>query len=291
MGSPKTPDPEMGIEDYSEGTRAFLKLEKEEVLPGLGSKAMIKLKDPAKLPASGGKDETHITMYSSDMIINQLHGRWKVGQLQSRRLLTEDVMTTSDRRLKRDIKSLIRTQASQNGRMTDSPEDPQWVLRQLRPVSFRFRHKDAKSMGSGADESGSIVQDGTRKHYGFIADEIREIVPDAVRPMGGGGDFLAVAYQDLMAIAIAAQQANQEQVEVLQAHVQQLIRQLKLQESSITTTTSTTSAAPSMAPSVSEAIVIVMARLERLERLHFGSEGTMEALASGQDDHADGLAI
>merc|ERR1712048_181745 len=84
---------------------------------------------------------------------------------------------------------------------------PSWLLRQLRPVSFRFRRQPEAKFSESP------------QRFGFLADEVQHVLPDIVRTMSsyrGHRDVKAVAYQDLIALIVAAQQAQQQQVAVLQ---------------------------------------------------------------------------
>ncbi|CAK9010054.1 unnamed protein product, partial [Durusdinium trenchii] len=63
---------------------------------------------------------------------------------------------------------------------SEEAEGVSWVLRQLRPVSFKFKN------GPEAKYS----------RYGFIAQELQEVLPSVVRSVQTDGrEHLAVAYQ------------------------------------------------------------------------------------------------
>merc|ERR1719343_1616535 len=95
-----------------------------------------------------------------------LHGAWS----------SDATVTTSDRRLKRNIEPLYRTiaqRANQRGgpsagsagdkRQQDQPVG--WLLRELRPVSFNLKHgPEAKYL-----------------KFGFIAQELETVFPNLVR--------------------------------------------------------------------------------------------------------------
>lgn len=76
-----------------------------------------------------------------------------------------------------------------------------WVLRELRPVSFNFKD------GPEAKHS----------RYGFIAQELQQVLPGVVR--GTGEEHLKVAYQDLIALLTLAAQVLQDRVNNLQETV------------------------------------------------------------------------
>jgi len=122
-----------------------------------------------------------------------LHGLW-----------TADLaISTSDRRLKDHIAPLLRTLGTVKG-AEGRVDATSWVLRELRPVSFRFK-----------DE-----QDGER--FGFIADEVEALLPQLVRTLHGrakldDGPAKGVVYQDFIALLTAASQALQGRVELLEA--------------------------------------------------------------------------
>jgi hypothetical protein len=142
-----------------------------------------------------------------------LHGSWNV----------ESSLITSDRRLKTNIMPLQRTlrdviapkterslkevtlrtnQGGQFGlpsgtqsRQSASGDGALWLLRQLRPVSYSFRKGvDAKNM-----------------RFGFIADELENVVPEVVRRPGDRevSQQKAVVYQDLIALLFAGSQSQQ----------------------------------------------------------------------------------
>merc|ERR1711879_345608 len=101
-----------------------------------------------------------------------LHGTWTA----------DNTVTASDRRLKKSIVPLYKEVAESARNLgTDAAELQQrpmgterssvvnWVLRELRPVSFKFRH--------GPDAKYS--------RYGFVAQELQQVLPGVVR---GAGD-------------------------------------------------------------------------------------------------------
>jgi len=135
-----------------------------------------------------------------------LHGAWSA----------EATITTSDRRLKRNIEPLYRTLATRaRDRWTDpaapaatSPSalptasDRQkdqpiaWLLRELRPVSFQLkRGPEAKYL-----------------KFGFIAQELESVFPNLVRTVGED-ETKAVASQDLIAVLTLALQNVQKELD------------------------------------------------------------------------------
>jgi hypothetical protein len=76
----------------------------------------------------------------------------------------------------------------------------EWVLRELRPVSFTFRQgADAKSMNRHGQQ-----------RFGFVAQEVEKVVPDLVRDTGA---TKSMVYQDLIAMITLATQDHQERIE------------------------------------------------------------------------------
>lgn len=130
-----------------------------------------------------------------------LHGAWAA----------EATITTSDRRLKRNIEPLYRTiadrardrwsspgsAASNQAAKIKSKEQPiSWLLRELRPVSFHLkRGPEAKYL-----------------KFGFIAQELETVFPNLVRTLGDD-DTKAVASQDLIAVLTLALQNLQKELE------------------------------------------------------------------------------
>jgi len=138
---------------------------------------------------------------SADSSTTTMHGTW----------IAESSFSMSDRKLKMDINSM----ADQDGANATAPS---WLLRQLRPVSYRFRkHGEAK--------------DSNPQRYGFLADEVQRVLPDLVKTFSGDGDhktLQAVSYQDLIALIVASQQKIQKQVEDLHSQIEKL--QLHVEE-------------------------------------------------------------
>jgi len=125
------------------------------------------------------------------------HGEW----------ITTEMITLSDRRLKSNIRSLrssLRGGSTDDG--TGGPKSPSWLLRQLRPVSFQFHSEDAGKQQRARRPA---------ERYGFIAQEVKEVIPQMVRTVNMGDDQEAVhgvAYQDLLALLVSAHQAQQTQL-------------------------------------------------------------------------------
>merc|ERR1719161_1438429 len=106
-----------------------------------------------------------------------LHGKW----------VASEVITVSDRRLKTGIRPLSRAlSAKVQGDREDEARSPVWVLRQLRPVSFRFRQRDSKTAGAARGPNEPPWDDSGRERYGFVTQELQEVVPSAVHDIGSG---------------------------------------------------------------------------------------------------------
>jgi hypothetical protein len=94
-------------------------------------------------------------------------------------------LITSDRRLKNTIEEL---------------EDSLALINQLRPVSFYY------SKGAGEDP--------TRKHYGFIAQEYEEVMPDAVYRNDDSG-YLCIDTVELIGLLVGSvQQLNKRVIDL-----------------------------------------------------------------------------
>lgn len=141
-----------------------------------------------------------------------LHGTWT----------SEDTIGTSDKRLKKDISPLeLRLTSSEK----PGEESPLWVLRQMRPVSFQFKD----------NAQGKNAQGKKPTRFGFVADELEQVIPDVVRhvketdpakqEMLGSDHFKGVAYQDLIALLTAVAKSQQLASEQLAERVLQLEQQ------------------------------------------------------------------
>jgi len=151
-----------------------------------------------------------------------LHGTWA----------SESIISASDRRLKRRIEPLDRALASaspaehgepsQQGAMPGrgpgkGPATPRergvdWLLRELRPVSYRFRDgPDAKIA-----------------RYGFVAQELERLMPNLVRTHK---EEKHVVYQDLIALLTLASQVQQGRLEQLEFRTRERRERLKGQAS------------------------------------------------------------
>jgi hypothetical protein len=90
----------------------------------------------------------------------------------------------------------------------------EWVLRELRPVSFTFRQ--------GADSKNMNHQ--RQPRYGFVAQEVEKVVPDLVVDTGATKSMM---YQDFIAMITLAAQDHQERLEQQTSDVGKLKSLLK----------------------------------------------------------------
>lgn len=91
-----------------------------------------------------------------------------------------------------------------------------WLLRELRPVSFRFRE---------GRESKYI-------RYGFVAQEVEKILPNLVRTKK---DTKAILYSDLVALLTLASQVHNERLSEFEARAAERGKRLGTQASLIET--------------------------------------------------------
>lgn len=94
---------------------------------------------------------------------------------------TDDVIAvySSDERFKQDVTAL-------------TPERARELIEKLRPVMFRW-NEQAKTQNPLKDD---------RQHYGLIAQELREVMPELVFENQKG--YLAIDYVQLITVLIAA---------------------------------------------------------------------------------------
>jgi len=137
-----------------------------------------------------------------------LHGTW----------LSDGVTVTSDRRLKKSIVPLYKAIAESANKAASASSRPAgtekastvgWVLRQLRPVSFKFKHGP----------------EGKHSRYGFVAQELQQVLPSIVR--GQGEKHLSVVYQDMIALLTLAAQVLQDKVNQQEESIANIMKHLK----------------------------------------------------------------
>lgn len=143
-----------------------------------------------------------------------LHGSWSVptGVINSDRRLKTNIMPLQ--RTLRDViapKSQTQAQVPANSPVRQK-DGALWLLRQLRPVSYKFRAgPDSKHM-----------------RFGFIADELENVVPEVVRSRGDRDvkGQKAVVYEDLIALLFATKQSQQSTIDRNQNRMMELEKRL-----------------------------------------------------------------
>uniref|UniRef100_A0A7S0AW37 Peptidase S74 domain-containing protein n=1 Tax=Pyrodinium bahamense TaxID=73915 RepID=A0A7S0AW37_9DINO len=137
-----------------------------------------------------------------------LHGTWT----------SDGAVTTSDRRLKKSIVPLYKALAESANKVAPGSQRPAgterasavgWVLRQLRPVSFKFKHGP----------------EGKHSRYGFVAQELQQVLPSVVR--GQGDKHLSVVYQDLIALLTLATQVLQDKLNQQEESIAAMMKYMK----------------------------------------------------------------
>merc|ERR1712070_447463 len=83
-----------------------------------------------------------------------------------------------------------------------------WVLRELRPVSFAFK----KGAEAKADTKES--------RWGFVAQELERVLPGLVRSEGEGPK--AIIYQDLVAVLTLSAQTLQERASKQRSRIERI---------------------------------------------------------------------
>eukprot|EP01087_Luapelamoeba_hula_P008879 TRINITY_DN2259_c0_g1_i1.p1 TRINITY_DN2259_c0_g1~~TRINITY_DN2259_c0_g1_i1.p1 ORF type:complete len:1177 (-),score=200.03 TRINITY_DN2259_c0_g1_i1:219-3749(-) len=124
-----------------------------------------------------------------------------------------DFIQYSDLRLKTDIKDVV---------------DALAIVQQLQPKTYQWK-KDAFTVANkeGADAAGNLsdISAGGRRLIGLIAQEVQQLVPDAVHTDPATG-LLSVSYIDLLPILIQALKEHLTTYEVHQADVSCQIQDL-----------------------------------------------------------------
>merc|ERR1711912_15640 len=96
---------------------------------------------------------------------------------------------------------------------SDKTAGVSWVLRELRPVSFKFK---------GGPEA-------KFSRYGFVAQELQQVLPSVVRTTDDN-QHLAVVYQDLIALLTLAAQNLQDRLVTLNEWAKQQDERSKKQD-------------------------------------------------------------
>jgi len=101
----------------------------------------------------------------------------------------------SDRKLKKNIKALNENQLEK--------------IMALRPTSYQFKN-----------------QESDRITFGLIAQEVQDVYPEIVVPMGEGSEQLGVSYTELIPVLIAGMQEQQTQIDERDEKIEQLKKEL-----------------------------------------------------------------
>jgi len=120
----------------------------------------------------------------------KLHGTWTA----------DNSVTTSDRRLKTDIsplqETLLLSSAGKTPEVADGLSPAQRIISQLRPVSFRY------------------LAFGDRR-YGFLADEVEEVMPDLVITENDENRTKKLMLHDFIALLVSGVQSQQQVLETI----------------------------------------------------------------------------
>ena len=125
--------------------------------------------------------------------------------------------SSSDERLKEDIEEIADTERGEDGSVIGK-------LELLTPVSYRYKDMNAgKERGTYTDKDGNEVelpeektsQVITKRHFGFVAQELQQVYPDLVYENDNG--YLSVNYTELIPILVQSIKELNAKVESLEA--------------------------------------------------------------------------
>lgn len=125
--------------------------------------------------------------------------------------------SSSDERLKEDIEELSDTERGEDGSVISK-------LELLTPVSYRYKDMNAgKERGTYVDKDGKEVelpeekpsQVMTKRHFGFVAQELQQVYPDLVYENDNG--YLSVNYTELIPILVQSIKELKAEVDELKA--------------------------------------------------------------------------
>lgn len=108
---------------------------------------------------------------------------------------------------------------SANGEIYDSytePEDALEVLRKLHPVSYSFKNEAVKAKSAQGESS--------ETHFGFIAQEVKEILPDDVNEDSDGN--LSIRYNTFIPIAVNSVKALSDKISRNEERIAELEKSL-----------------------------------------------------------------
>lgn len=159
---------------------------------GLGFVCSIYTKDIYKLHLAGDS-------YSAFFTIDFYHTFCYLSTINSTVYFYE-----SDTSTYQDVRA-YHIRLSANGEIYDSytePEDALEVLRRLRPVSYSFKNEAVKAKSTQGETP--------ETHFGFIAQEVKEILPDDVNEDSDGN--LSIRYNTFIPIAINSVKALSDKI-------------------------------------------------------------------------------
>ena len=125
--------------------------------------------------------------------------------------------SSSDERLKEDIEELSDTERGEDGSVISK-------LELLTPVSYRYKDMNAgKERGTYVDKDGKEVelpeekpsQVMTKRHFGFVAQELQQVYPDLVYENDNG--YLSVNYTELIPILVQSIKELKSEIDELKA--------------------------------------------------------------------------
>lgn len=127
------------------------------------------------------------------------------------------VTSSSDARLKEDIEEIADTERGDDGSVISK-------LRLLTPVSYRYKDMNAgKERGTYVDKDGKEVelpeekpcQVMTKRHFGFVAQELQQVYPDLVYENDNG--YLSVNYTELIPILVQSIKELKSEIDELKS--------------------------------------------------------------------------
>ncbi len=141
---------------------------------------------------------------NQDIYIPGIYAGYFEGDVAVTGIITAQNITSSDKRLKQNIKSM------KNLKSLDK-------VQLLNPVEYNLKQRYSVSVGDSAKKSRPILdeksQQFTKKHFGLIAQELQEVYPDLVYESPDG--MLAVDYVGLIPVLIQSIQELKSQIDML----------------------------------------------------------------------------
>lgn len=142
---------------------------------------------------------------------------------------TEAILSTSDRRLKEDIEPLHRSlragllqKATAAAPMPVALQQPwapaSWLLRQLKPrrIPSGGAQVRAAPVPAGHQDARAVASNAPAARFGFDAEELRQVLPEVVRPQPQTGKLM-MQHEDLLAVLTQAAQEQQQALEEQEA--------------------------------------------------------------------------